>query len=39
MHSSYDLILRQFLYIFRAMKVYHQEVCCRVQALWYNAMS
>ena len=25
--------------MFRPMKVHHQEVSCRIQALWYNVMS
>jgi len=25
--------------MFRAMKIHHQEVSCRIQALWYNVMS
>ena len=25
--------------MFRAVKVHHQEVSCRIKALWYNIMS
>ena len=25
--------------MFRAMKFHHQEVSCRIEALWYNVMS
>jgi hypothetical protein len=25
--------------MFRAMKVHHQSVSCRIQAVWYNVMS
>jgi len=39
MHSSYRLILQMGFYMFWAMKVYYQEVNCRIQALWYNVMS
>jgi len=39
MHSCYNLILQKFFYMFRAMKVHHQEVSCRIQALCPNVMS
>jgi hypothetical protein len=32
------LILLKFFYMFRPMKAHHQEVSCRIQALWYNVM-
>jgi len=34
MHSCYNIILEQFLDMFRPMKVHHQEVSCRIPALW-----
>jgi hypothetical protein len=30
------LISQKFFYMFRAMKFHHQEVSCRIQALWFN---
>ena len=39
MRFPYNLILPQFLYIFWAMKVYRQEVSCRIQAVCYNIQS
>jgi hypothetical protein len=36
MQSSYNLISRKVLYLFRATTVHHQEVSCRIKALWYN---
>jgi hypothetical protein len=32
------LISLELLYMFRNMTVPQQEVCCRIQALWYNVM-
>ena len=34
--SCYNLISQKVLYMFRATTVYHQEVSCTIQALWYN---
>jgi len=38
MQSCYNLILvlQNLFYAFRAIKFLHQEVSCRIQALWYN---
>jgi len=50
-HSEHDKSLESKMFIryyfnftkvfcmFRVMKVHHQEVSCRIQALWYNVMS
>jgi len=39
MHSCYNLILKNIIYMFWAVKVHQQEVSCNVQAMWYNVMS
>jgi len=39
MHSRYILILQNFFYMLRAVKVHYQKVSCRLQALWYNVKS
>jgi len=36
MLSCCNLILWNLFYMFRPMKVHHQDVCCRTQALWRN---
>ena len=38
MHYCYKLILQNFFYMFRPMKVHHHYLKCRIQALWYNIM-
>jgi len=35
MHSCYNLILKNVIYMFWAMKVHHQEVGCGIEVLWY----
>ena len=35
-HFYYNLILPDFFYMFRAKKFHHQDVSCRIQALWCN---
>jgi len=41
MQSCYNLILvlQNLFYVFLAVKFHHQEVSCRMQALWYNVLS
>ena len=38
-HFYYNLILQNFLYMFRSKKVHHQEFSCRTQAFWYNSLT
>jgi len=38
MRFYYNLILQKFCYMFRVMKVNHQEVSCRIHALRHNVM-
>jgi hypothetical protein len=39
MRCCYNLILQNFFYMFRAMKVRHQGISCRIQTLGYNGLS
>jgi len=39
MPSRYILILQNFFYVLRAVKVHHQEVSCRIQTLCSNVKS
>jgi len=42
MQSCYKLhffLKKKLFYMFRVMKVHHQEVSCRTQTLWYNFIS